>query len=192
LSDDSEWSELSIELSEIDKPPCTNLSKEPTVNEHEHTELLDILRLNLVPEITDAEMADMQAEDPNLGPIIEWLETNQIPNLETLKAHSLEVRILWAQVLTVHLLDGILVRKPFEGPGVQLVIPHAIRKRLFEMVHAGPLAAHLGAQRVLLQMKPVYYWPGMKKDIQIWYKQCDTCARSRGPQHVIRADCKKC
>jgi len=91
------------------------------------------------------------------------------------------VRILWAQVPTVHLLDGILVRKPFEGPGVQLVIPHAIRKWLFEMVHAGPLSAHLGAQRVLLQMKPVYYWPGMKKDIQIWYKQCDTCARSSGP-----------
>ena len=94
MSDDSEWSELSSELSEIDKPPCTNLSKAPTVNEHQHTELLDILRLNLVPEITDAEMAEMQAEDPNLGPIIEWLETNQIPNLETLKAHSLEVQIL--------------------------------------------------------------------------------------------------
>ena len=79
------------------------------------------------------------------------------------------------------MLDGILVRKPFEGPGVQLVIPHAIRKKFFEMVHAGPLAAHLGAQRVLLKMKSVYCWPGMKKDVQIWYKQCDTCARSRGP-----------
>jgi len=50
MSDDSEGLELSSELSEMDKPPCTNLSKAPTVNEHEHTELLDILRLNLVPE----------------------------------------------------------------------------------------------------------------------------------------------
>jgi len=91
LSDDSEGLEWS---SEMDEPPSANFSRAPRVNEHEHTKLLDILRLNLVPEITDEEMAEMQVEDPNLGPIIEWLETNQIPNLETLKAHSLEVQIL--------------------------------------------------------------------------------------------------
>ena len=30
-------------------------------------------------------------------------------------------------------------------------------------------------------MKPIYYWPGMRKDIRIWYEQCEICARSRGP-----------
>jgi len=49
------------------------------------------------------------------------------------------------------------------------------------MTHAGPLAAHLGAEQVFKQMKAAYYWPGMKLDIRIWYKQCDICARSRGP-----------
>jgi len=94
MSDDNEGKELWSESSEMDEPNCANLSRASKVNEHERTELLDILRLNLVPEITDAEMAEMQAEDPNLGPIIEWLETNQIPNLETLKAQSRSVNIV--------------------------------------------------------------------------------------------------
>jgi len=148
----------------------------------ELTEPLGVQRASLAPEITNDEMCEMQSEDEHLGPIIAWLETSHIPTLEVLKSHSLETRQLWAQVPTVHLLDGILVRKPDENkPTIQLVVPCAIRKRLFEMTHAGPVAAHLGAQRVFCQMKMAYYWPGMKRDIQIWYSQCDICARSRGP-----------
>lgn len=100
----------------------------------------------MVPEISDDEMRELQAKDENLGAIIAWLETNHSASSETLKAHSLETRKLWAQVPTVHLLDGILVRKPSDDDSIiQLVVPNAIRKRLFETTHTGPLAAHLGS-----------------------------------------------
>jgi len=147
----------------------------------ELAEPLGILRASLAPEISDAEIQEMQTEDSDLGPVIEWLEAGDNPTLDSLKSHSLETRNLWAQVPTVHLLDGVLVRKPSDDPHVQLVVPHCMRKRLFEFTHAGPLAAHLGAQRTYLQLKPTYYWPGMRKDIHIWYRRCEICARSRGP-----------
>jgi len=74
---------------------------------------------------------------------------------------------MWAQVPAVHLLNGILVRKPCEDLRIQLIVPHSLRKRLFEVTHAGPLTAYLGAERTLLQLKTLYYWPGMTKDIPL-------------------------
>jgi len=42
----------------------------------------------LAPEISGEEMRELQAEDENLGAIIEWLETDHILSLETLKSHK--------------------------------------------------------------------------------------------------------
>jgi len=86
-----------------------------------------------------------------------------------------------AQVPAIHLLHGILVRKFSDDLQIQLVVPKALRKRLFDVTHAGPLAAHLSSERTLLQLKQLYYWPGMTTDVPLWYRQCEVCAQSRSP-----------
>ena len=60
-------------------------------------------------------------------------------------------------------------------------MPISLRERLFSHVHGGPLAAHLGSQRTSAQLKQLYYWPGMGKDVENWCKQCQDCATSKGP-----------
>ena len=57
----------------------------------------------------------------------------------------------------------------------------SLRHQLFTHTHAGPLAAHLGSQRMLAQLRRLYYWPGMRRDIDAWCRQCEGCAVSRGP-----------
>jgi len=59
---------------------------------------------------------------------------------------------------------------------VQLIVPDILRKRLFDQAHAGPLAAHLGVDKTLQQLKQSYYWPGMRRVVT-----CEKCARSKGP-----------
>ena len=56
-----------------------------------------------------------------------------------------------------------------------------MRHQLFSHTHAGPLAAYLGSHRMLAQLRRLYYWPGMRKDIDVWCRQCEGCAISRGP-----------
>jgi len=75
----------------------------------------------------------------------------------------------------------MLVRKLFDTDVAQIVVPHRLRKPLFDQSHSGPLAAHLGAQRTFLQLKSAYYCPGMKGDIIRWCKECEVCAQSPGP-----------
>jgi len=59
------------------------------------------------------------------------------PTNEYLKSKSQDTQKLWAQVPAIHLLDGILVGKPSDDSHIQLVVPRVLRKRLFEVTHAG-------------------------------------------------------
>ena len=170
-------------------------SKTPWVDELERadelTEPLGIRTLSFVPEISDAEMAELQAEDPDLGPVVQWLLDGENPPPDLVRSMSLDTRNLWAQVPAVHLLGNVLVRTVNQGQDVQLVLPLSIRRQLFDLTHAGNLAAHLGSQRTFLQLKTAYYWPGMRKDIEKWYRQCDTCARAKGPPTRRRGKLQK-
>jgi len=126
-------------------------------------------------------MRELQAEDPDLGPIVEWMSEGRCPTNEYLKSKSQDTRKLWAQVPVIHLLDSVLVRQFSDDSNVQLVVPRTLRKHLFDKTHAGPLAAHLGPERTLLQLKQLYYWPGMTTDVPLWYHQCEVCAQSCRP-----------
>ena len=63
----------------------------------------------------------------------------------------LESRNLWSQRPAIRLQEGILVR---ELPThTQLVVPQMLQNKLFTVAHSGPLAAHLGAERMLQQLR---------------------------------------
>jgi len=147
----------------------------------ELTEPLGVRWVSITPEISPEKVREFQAEDPDLGPLVEWLTEGQTPSPDVLRQQSLETRNLWSQVPAVHLFDGTLVRKLFNEDSAQLIVPHRLRKAFFDQSHSGPLAAHLGAQRTFLQLKSGYYWPGLKRDVIRWCRECDVCAQCKGP-----------
>jgi len=116
------------------------------------------------------------------------MKDGQRPTPDYLKSKSLDTRTLWAQVPAIHLLDGILVHKFWDESMIQLVVPTALRRHLFELTHAGLLAANVGPQRTLQQLRALYYWPNNNRDIQLWYQQCQICAQAKGPpsRHQVR------
>jgi len=73
-------------------------------------------------------MKELQAEDPDLGPIVEWMRDGRCPTNEYLKSKSSDTRKLWAQVPAIHLLNGVLVRKFSDDSNIQLVVPRTLRK----------------------------------------------------------------
>ena len=144
----------------------------------EVTKPLSVYSFELHPELSDSDMAELQAKDPTLFPVIDDLSTGTTPTFEQLKMLRVNSRNLWSQRPAVNLVNGVLVRQK-EGV-TQLVVPSGLRKRLFDHVHAGPLAAHLGSECTLKQLQQSYYWPGMHRDVVTWCHACDTCALSKG------------
>jgi len=72
------------------------------------------------------------------------------PTLDDLRTLPLEGRKLWSLRPTIILQNQVLVRR--YGDAVQLAVPQSLRRQLFTHTHAGPLAAHLGSQRMLAQL----------------------------------------
>jgi len=135
--------------------------------------------LEIAPELTDADVAKLQDDDEVLGPVKTMLSQGYSPTLDDLRALPLEGQKLWSLRPTIILQNQVLVRR--DGDAVQLVVPQSLRRQLFTHTHAGPLVAHLGFQRIVAQLRRLYYWPGMRKDIDAWCKQCEGCAISRRP-----------
>ena len=171
----------------VSRPICKQcygkLEKVPWVDELERsdelTEPLSIHALELQPELSDSDLADMQMKDLTLLPVINALTSNANLSPNELKLLPLDSRNLLSQRPMITLLNGILIR---QKNGVnQLVVPTELRRRLFQHVHAGPLRAHLGNERTLKQLQQAYYWPGMRRDVVAWHRLCEDCALSKGP-----------
>jgi len=171
----------------VSRPACKQcvgkIAKTPWVDELERadelTEPLGLRRITWAPEITNNDLSTMQAEDETISVVLEWLQSNHEPSSDELRLHPLEIRTLWALRSELQLRENVLIR--VLGNKVQLIVPFNLRRGLFDNVHAGPLSAHLGSDRTLSQLKQEYYWPGMRRDIITWYRQCTQCARGRGP-----------
>ena len=136
--------------------------------------------LQLTPALSDSDIIALQADDEELLQVIEWLQSGREPSYDDLRAAPLASRNLWSQKPAVQLRSGILVRCTDLNVS-QLIVPSQLRRTLFDINHGGRLAAHLGAERTLQQLRQAYWWPGMKRDVTLWYKECAICTTSKTP-----------
>ena len=136
-----------------------------------------IQAIDILPEVSDDELRQLQDDDPSIGPIKEMIAQGEAPTIDTLRSLPVEARKIWSLRQTVVIQNNSLVRR--DEDRTKLLVPTSLRERLFTHAHGGPLAAHLGSQRTLAQLKQLYYWPGMGKDVESWYKQCQDCATSK-------------
>jgi len=141
----------------------------------------DVRRITFLPEMSDDDIAVMQAEDDELGPVIEWLKHGETPSPDDLRTFSLNTRKLWDLVPMIHLCSDVLVYRPNDDSELKLVVPFALHRKLFDMNHSGPLAAHLGSHRMTQALRANFYWMGMRRDVEQWCKECETCAKGHGP-----------
>ena len=66
----------------------------------ELAEPLGVQTVSVLPQISDDELREMQAEDTDLGPVMDWIENGQPPTADVVRQHSLDTRNLWGQVPT--------------------------------------------------------------------------------------------
>jgi len=169
------------------------IPKEPWVDElqraNECADPLGLHALQLLLELSDDAVNDLQQEDSVISLLRSWLDLDYEPSLDELHQLPPDGRKLWSLRSTLAVVNQVLVRKS-EGT-YQLIVPNALKRRLFDRAHAGPLAAHLGFDRTLAQLRDSYYWPDMSKDVRVWCNACDVCARSKGPPPRARGELVK-
>lgn len=59
----------------------------------------------------------------------------------------------------------------------RLYIAPTLRDTVLQFIHVSPVANHAGYDKTMHRAKKDFYWPGMKVDIKIFIRECDTCQR---------------
>jgi len=137
-------------------------------------------RVTFLSQFSDAQISELQLQDSDLGPVVQWLKNGETSAFDDLRSYSLATRKIWNLVPMVHRVQDVLVFKPDETATLKLVVPYVLWRQLFDASHSGLLAAHLGSFCMTEELKLNYFWPNLRKDIECWCKQCPTCAKGRG------------
>ena len=67
------------------------------------------------------------------------------------------------------------------------IVPTSLIGEVIDEAHQGPGTAHEGVKKVLERLVHSYYWPGMKRDVQLQLATCPTCDKFHSPSKRQRA-----
>jgi hypothetical protein len=123
-------------------------------------------------------LRNAQLDDPDICPVIQWLEANYVPTWEEVKGHSPFIRALFRQMDSLTFVNGVLCRVFVELQGkplyYQVVLATSLRNQFLAAVHCDA-AAHFkwGRCKELVQMRA--YWYNWQRDLKLFIKCCDKC-----------------
>ena len=147
------------------------LSRNPVSPTDEVTTVLSVIATNsdcscenaLPPEVQQqcSDIRKEQRSDPDLLPLIEYLENSKLPPEE-----QASKRIVMESP-KFDLIDGVLY---FEYPSSPhqwfIVVPKHLQQMLLEESHSGQVAGHFAERKVYDRLRRYYWWKGIHSDIR--------------------------
>ena len=127
------------------------------------------------PELT---LGERQQADPMLQDIILYHESGKLPVEETRARELVLGRDLFA------LQDGVLYRVQPDKT-LRIVPPTNDRYKLFQEVHSGVFAGRLRTAKTHSTLSRHYWWPGIRRDVTQWCRECLQCA-TRGTGRIVK------
>ena len=131
---------------------------------------------------------DQQLTDPDLRPIILYLETRELPDdLSTARQIvASSDQYLMKNNILYHLSEHNLAR---QRPNIycQLVIRPSMRNEILQSCHDDPLSGHLGFKKTYHKLRERFHWQNMYSDCDFWCKSCVDCATKKTPKQLPEA-----
>ena len=69
--------------------------------------------------------------------------------------------------------EMLVLREDVDGTN-RVIVPTSLIVEVIDEAHQGPGAAHEGVRKVPERLVYSYYWPGMKRDLQLQLATCPT------------------
>ena len=139
----------------------------------------DISAVTLCPDIN---IKDAQEQDPCLAKLREW-KANGLRNAPKVKMLRFYNRLF--------LRDGILGARQHH-PHYVVVVPQSLTRNIVRAMHDNPFARHMGIARTEDRIRQRFFWPGIRRSVQEYIKQCAACTQrktatdnNKAPQQTI-------
>ena len=135
------------------------------------------LRWEMGSTWSDDQLQAWQREDPIVAKVVDWVQNGEKPQWKDVRMEGTTIRTYWFNFEQLELINHILYRKIDKGGQTshRLVAPQTIRGQIFDFLHAKCTGGHLGISRTSASAPKRFWWPGMKKDVMLWCRQCNRC-----------------
>eukprot|EP00731_Ephydatia_muelleri_P007838 Em0004g176a len=171
---------------------CVQCGLEKKEEEREEANSCDAVSHLMLPTWTEEEIKSFQSADPDIHQMVYWLETDATPT-GCPKDASWRLASLWVQRRYLTLQHGVLYRCWEDIPGggtgrhLQLVLPAKLVNGVLEGLHNTLVGGHMGERKTLEKVRARFYWPGQRKEIEQWCRNCNVCLSRKSPSHKARA-----
>jgi hypothetical protein len=102
-----------------------------------------------------------QLNNPEIGPILQEVETGQRPVWKYIADRSLTYKSYWAQCKSLAVRNGVLELNWESANGrsriAQIVLPQSRVKDVLTELHGGSSGGHLGVNKTLNKVRQQYY-----------------------------------
>lgn len=88
-----------------------------------------------------------------------------------------ELLVLPGHELNNNSLQGGIIR---HKGGIYVGNDKALKQRLLTALHSSALGGHSGMKATYQRVKNIFYWPGMKKEIEDFVAICPVCQKNKG------------
>ena len=121
------------------------------------------------------EIAELQKQDPELSPMLKYIEEGSVPSEKKL------ARRLVMERSRFDVVDGVLY---YENPGVEgkwrIAVPTSWLETLIKEAHDGRFRGHFAERRIYGQLRKYYWWDKMRADVWKYCRACLVCASRTG------------
>ena len=131
---------------------------------------------------TDREIRQMQLADEAIGKVLEWKGTDKRPRGVVVCSSCPKTRHYWNYWDSLEVRRGVLFKQnhqPDNNTQLQLIVPAIMRHKIMANMHDSLLSGHLGKKKTVHKTLDTFYWYGLRKDIDLWIRQCDVCAANK-------------
>jgi transposase InsO family protein len=133
----------------------------------------------------ELEMLRLQKLDPNLQTVIEYLEENleEDPDIyfRMTETKAFYMRRLEEGFGALRLMDA---REPTPTSADRIVLPYSLRHQLLTYYHDE--AGHPGRERTTLTIQKLYWWTGLRTDVENYVNSCQYCQFHKPNNHTAK------
>ena len=123
------------------------------------------------------ELKTLQHDDPELNMIHNWLTGNP-PSQAELQLQGHNVKKLWRHKDQLLLKDGVLYHNwisPALTNHPRLLVPQSLRSEVLHLAHDTKSGGHWGRDKTMARLLQSFYWPRMRRDVDLHISTCRAC-----------------
>ncbi len=148
-----------------------------------------------ITAMTKAELRQKQQQDPIIGKILKFKETQQEkPSWQEISKESPQFKTYWSDWENLNIEEGVLYLQQYsEGqdkPTKVLVLPENLRAQALIHLHNARIAGHLGRTKTLRKVRERYFWVGSSSYVAKWCRECAECQKKHKPKQSRKAPMK--